>query len=72
MTSDVIYCFEDQDIQDAVEMIEKEQVRRLVVLNRDKRMVGILSLGDIAVKNPDEQLSCEALERVSQPAQPVR
>jgi CBS domain-containing protein len=53
-------------------MIEKEQVRRLVVLNRDKRMVGILSLGDIAVKNPDEQLSGEALERVSQPAQPVR
>ncbi len=72
MTSDVIYCFEDQDIQYAVEMIEKEQVRRLVVLNRKKRMVGILSLGDIAVKNPNEQLSGEALERVSQPAQPVR
>lgn len=72
MTYDVIHCFEDQDIQDAVDIIEREQVRRLVVLSRDQRLVGILSLGDIAVKNPNEQLCGEALERVSQPAEPLR
>jgi len=43
-----------------------------VVLNRDKRLVGIVSLGDLAVKGGDEGLSGEALEAVSEPAQPLR
>jgi len=67
MTPEVIYCFEDQDIADAANLMEEKQVRRLVVLNRDKRLVGILSLGDIAVKNDDDRLSGEALERISEP-----
>lgn len=67
MTPDIVYCFEDQDVSDAADLMEGKQIRRLVVLNRDKRLVGIVSLGDLAVKNADEQLSGEALERVSQP-----
>jgi CBS domain-containing protein len=72
MTPHVICCFEDQDVAEAANLMEENQVRRLVVLNRDKRLVGIVSLGDLAVKNADDQLSGEALERVSQPAAPVR
>src|SRR5829696_6661330 len=50
MTPDVIYCFDDQDASEAARLMEQNQVRRLVVLNRDKRMVGIVSLGDLAVE----------------------
>jgi CBS domain-containing protein len=41
-----------------------------MVLNRDKRLVGIVSLGDLAVKTGDEQLSGEVLEQVSEPPLP--
>ena len=68
MTQGIVFCFEDQDISEAAKLMEEKQVRRLIVLNRDKRMVGILSLGDLAVRNHDDRLSGEALERISEPA----
>jgi len=72
MTPDVAYCFEDQDVTEAARLMEDNQVRRLVVLNRDKRLVGIVSMGDLAVKTGDRRLSGEALEQVSEPALPRR
>jgi CBS domain-containing protein len=72
MTPSIVYCFEDQDISDAAHMMEQNQIRRLVVLNRDKRLVGILSLGDLAVDTGDEQLAGHTLEAVSEPAVPHR
>jgi CBS domain-containing protein len=71
MTPNIIYCYEDQDISDAAHMMEQNQIRRLVVLNRDKRLVGILSLGDLAVDTGDEQLAGHILEAVSEPAVPL-
>ena len=68
MTPTIIYCYEDQDVSDAAHMMEQNQIRRLVVLNRDKRLVGILSLGDVAVDAGDEQLAGHTLEAVSEPA----
>src|SRR5262245_23587772 len=70
MTTQIVTCFEDQDVAEAVGLMEEHQVRRLVVLNRDKRLAGIVSLGDLAVKSGDEVLSYEALEQVSEPALP--
>lgn len=49
MTADVKYCFEDQDLDEITRNMADIQVRRLPVLNRDKRLVGIIALGDIAV-----------------------
>ena len=72
MTPQVFYCFEDQDITEAAQLMKEKQVRRLPVLNRAKRMVGIVSLGDLAVKAGDGGLSGEALEQVSEPAAPKR
>jgi CBS domain-containing protein len=72
MTPEVIYCFEDQEVGEAVQLIEENQIRRLVVLNDDKRLVGIVSLGDLAVKGGNDELSGEALEQVSEPAMPRR
>lgn len=68
MTPQVVYCFEDHDVHDAAALMEDNQIRRLVVLNRGKRLVGIVSLGDIAVHTADEQLAGETLERISEPA----
>jgi CBS domain-containing protein len=72
MTPDVIYCFEDQGLEEAAQLMKESQVRRLVVLNRDKQLVGIVSLGDLAVKTGDESLSGETLSHVSEPALPIR
>ena len=72
MTLGIVFCFEDQNVEDAARLMEDNQIRRLAVLNRDKRLVGIVSLGDLAVKTGDDHLSGEALERVSEPALPVR
>jgi len=68
MTPEVIYCFEDALVEDVALLMEQKQVRRLVVLDRDKRMAGIVSLGDLAVKTNDGHLSGEVLEQVSEPA----
>src|SRR5262245_15153058 len=70
MTPETVYCFEDQDITEAAQLMKERQIRRLMVLNRAKRLVGILALGDLAVETGDEQLSGETLERISEPARP--
>jgi CBS domain-containing protein len=72
MTGEVFYCFEDQDVEEAAEIMQRAQIRRLPIINRDKRLVGIVSLGDLAVQTGDEELSGEVLEEVSEPAQPQR
>jgi CBS domain-containing protein len=66
MTTDVKYCFEDQDIEEVTLNMGEIQVRRLPVVDRDKRLVGILSLGDVAVINGDG-VAGEALSLVSRP-----
>jgi CBS domain-containing protein len=68
MSEGVEYCFEDDAVEEAARHMKDHQIRRLVVLNRDKRMVGIVSLGDLAVDTGDEQLAGETLERISEPA----
>lgn len=71
MTSPVIYAFDDQSVEDALKLMESKQVRRLIVVDRNKKLVGIASLGDIAVKAGDSYLTGEALEKVSEPARPM-
>lgn len=68
MTSDVICCSFDDDIATAARLMEENQVRRLIVLNDQQLVVGIVSLGDLAVKSQNEHLSYEVLERVCEPA----
>lgn len=47
-TNDLVYCWEDQDVQEAVKMMGEHKIRRLPVIDSDKRFVGVISLGDIA------------------------
>jgi CBS domain-containing protein len=66
MTEDVKYCFDDQEVEEVARNMADIQVRRLPVLNRDKRLVGILSLGDIAIRR-DGTSAGEALRGISRP-----
>jgi len=72
MTPEVVYCFDDQDVSEAAQRMREKQIRRLLVLNRAKRLVGIVSLGDLAVETQDEQLTGQTLEAVSEPNRPTR
>lgn len=63
MSQKTLYVFDDQTVSEAAENMANNQVRRLPVLNRDKRLVGIISLGDIA-KNGQAQQAGEALSAI--------
>lgn len=67
MTPEVVSCCADQDVADAVRLMKEKQIRRLVVLDNEKRLVGILSLGDVAL-HTSEQLAGATLEEVSKPS----
>ena len=67
MTEEIFYAFEDQDVGDVTKIMKEKQVRRIPVLSRDKRLVGIVSLGDLAVQTDNGEAG-EALEKISEPA----
>jgi Mg/Co/Ni transporter MgtE len=69
MTEDVKYCFADQDIDEVVQNMGDIQLRRLPVLNRDKRLVGIIALGDIA-REKASGATATALHQISRPGRP--
>ncbi|MFV3130804.1 CBS domain-containing protein [Niveispirillum sp. KHB5.9] len=66
MSKNIKYCFDDEEIEVVSRNMGDIQVRRLPVIDRDKRLVGILSLGDMAVN--DASAAARALGGVSRPA----
>ncbi len=72
MSTEVVSCHEDQDVGQAAQMMRDKQIRRLVVLDRQGRLAGIVALGDLAVETGDEWVAGRALEGVSRPAEPNR
>ena len=72
MTPSVVYCFEDDDVEQAATVMSGQQIRRLPVLDKNRKLVGIVSMGDIAVHTQDHQLTGKVLEDVSQPSLPKR
>jgi CBS domain-containing protein len=72
MTPDIAYCFEDQEVHEAARLMAQYQIRRLPILNHDKRLVGIIALGDLAVSPASPQQAGKVLEQVSEPAKPRR
>lgn len=65
MSSEVMYCFEDQSVEEIARNMRDIQVRRLPVLTREKRLVGIVSLGDLALDA--EEPAADALQGISRP-----
>jgi len=72
MSTEIAYCFEDQEIEEAMSLMEARQIRRLPILNSEKRLVGIVSLGDLAVHAGQNELLGDTLKEVSRPAVPRR
>jgi len=68
MSQQVFYCFEDDDIEHAAEHMKEREVRRLVILSREKRLVGVISLGDIARASGEQQLAGETLGQIAEAA----
>ena len=66
MTQEVMYCFEDEDTHHICQNMADIQVRRLPVVNRDKRLVGIVSLSDLARK---EANTAKALRGIARPSE---
>lgn len=64
MSSEVLYCFDDQEIKDIARNMGEVKVRRLPVVNREKRLVGIVSLGDLAL-NKEPELTASAVTNIS-------
>ena len=67
MSKELITCLEDQDVKEAAELMQSKQIRRVPILNKDKRLVGMLSLGDLAHRSQDSKLAGKTLEEVSTP-----
>jgi len=68
MTSDVVCCKEDDDVKDAATKMKDRQIRRIVVVDAQQRLAGIVSLADIAVNTSDEKMSGRIVEEVSKPS----
>jgi CBS domain-containing protein len=63
MSEGVVYCFEDQAAEEAAQVMAQHQVRRLPVLNRDKRLVGIVALADLAVSGGGAEQAVTGVSR---------
>ena len=66
MTPEVLWCFEEEEVEEAARIMQENQVRRILVLNEAKELVGITSLGELATATGDRLLAGETLESVSE------
>ena len=69
MTEHLTWCREDDDVQEAAKLMQDKQIRRLPIVDKDKRLVGIVSLGDVATRE-DRATAGEAVKDVSKPGGP--
>jgi CBS domain-containing protein len=68
MSEGIAWAYEDDSIEQAATIMSKRQVRRLPVVDRDKRLVGIVALGDFAVESSEIQPAAKALAEISKPS----
>ena len=66
MSQEVLYCFDDQDLEEVAQNMAEMKIRRLPVVNRDKRLVGIISLGDLA-RSEDAGTTGHTISEISEP-----
>lgn len=68
MSEGIVWAYEDDSVSDAAKLMSEHQIRRLPIVNADKRLVGIVALGDVAVESADNEVAGEALSEISKPA----
>jgi CBS domain-containing protein len=72
MSSGIAWASQDDPVEDAMRIMKQQQIRRLPIVDDRKHLVGIVSLGDLAVETADDRLSGDTLQRISEPARPRR
>src|SRR5262249_29927746 len=68
MTQDIFFCYDDEDVEHVAHYMQEKEVRRIVILNRQKRLVGVVSLGDIARTSGEQGLAGETLGQIAEAA----
>ena len=68
MSEGIAWVYEDESVEQAAMIMSERQVRRLPIVNRDKRLVGIVALGDIAVESSVIRPAAQALSAISKPS----
>ena len=72
MSGSVRWCYDDQEVDDVLDEMRDTQIRRVPVLNRQEKLVGIVSLGDLAERGGEKRHVAETLKDISTPSQPDR
>lgn len=70
MSAGICWAYDDDSVEHAAKLMSEHQVRRLPVVNRDKRLVGIVALGDFAIDSSQIEPAAEALSKISEPSRP--
>lgn len=65
MSEGIFWAYEDDSVETAAKLMGQHQIRRLPVVNSEKRLVGIVALGDFAVVNADVEAAGDALSKIS-------
>jgi CBS domain-containing protein len=65
VTNDVFWCYEDQTADEVCDFMSQKEIRRVLILNRNKRLVGVLSIGDLA-KRGEDQKAGKAIKEITE------
>ena len=68
MSDGIIWAYENDSIEKAARLMSEHQIRRLPIVNAEKRLVGIVALGDVAVERSGEKPAGQALSEISKPS----
>jgi CBS domain-containing protein len=68
MTPTAFYCYEDEEIEHVGQQMREKEVRRMLIMNRQNRLVGVVSLGDIAKTTGEKELAGETLGQIAEAA----
>ncbi|MBI5861317.1 MAG: CBS domain-containing protein [Rhodocyclales bacterium] len=68
MSEGIVWAYEEDSVDDAAKLMGDRQIRRLPIVNADKRLVGIVALGDFAAESADIEIAGEALSEISKPS----
>ena len=69
MSSGIEYCFDDDDVEDVLDRMKESQIRRFIVVDQSKKLVGIVAIGDLAGEVSEDKVG-ETLQGISEPATP--
>lgn len=68
MSQEVFYCYEDEDVERVGQHMQEKEVRRMLILNRQKKLVGVVSIGDLAKASGEKELAGETLGHIAEAA----